>query len=121
MTDMRHWMTLMETAEASWLTDPLSDPAFRKWFGNSVIRDSNGQPLKVYHGTPRSFDSFSMTDATAGMLYFATDPHFASGYASTVNQGLKRGIHALLDRRHPFLSRQRVLNRRSPKLGEAQS
>ena len=32
---------------------------FEKWFGSSILKDENGQPLKMYHGTDAEFDSFS--------------------------------------------------------------
>lgn len=36
-----------------------SDKSFNSWFGNSVLRDDNGNPLKMYHGTDADFNSFS--------------------------------------------------------------
>lgn len=32
--------------------------AFKKWFGDSKVVDSNGKPLVVYHGTTHDFDAF---------------------------------------------------------------
>jgi hypothetical protein len=31
---------------------PLDNPAFRRWFGNSMIRNADGTPRVVYHATP---------------------------------------------------------------------
>ncbi len=31
---------------------------FKKWFGNSKVVDTDGNPLVVYHGTTESFDTF---------------------------------------------------------------
>jgi hypothetical protein len=72
---LRHWMNLVE----AWVTDPLRDPNFRRWFGQSVIRDASGKPLRVYHGT--STTDFEQFDNDNGMIFFSTDPEFASGYA----------------------------------------
>lgn len=33
-------------------------PFFRDWFGTSKVVDSNGKPLKVYHGTNAEFEAF---------------------------------------------------------------
>lgn len=30
---------------------PIENPAFRRWFGDSVVVDEDGEPLVVYHGT----------------------------------------------------------------------
>jgi GNAT superfamily N-acetyltransferase len=40
-------------------TDPTSTPAFRRWFGDSKVVDSEGKPLVVHHGTTAGeFDAF---------------------------------------------------------------
>lgn len=39
--------------------DIVSTPAFRKWFSDSKVVDSDGKPLVVYHGTTQDFASFS--------------------------------------------------------------
>ena len=36
-----------------------SSNKFAAWFGNSVVVDRDGRPLKMYHGTQRKFDKFS--------------------------------------------------------------
>lgn len=42
------------------MTSPLSNPAFRRWFGDSKVVDASGEPLVVYHGTGvRPFDVFA--------------------------------------------------------------
>lgn len=61
--------------------------AFRQWFRNSKVVDSNGNPLPVYHGTGRPDrvgKQFRKSRATAGpMAYFTDNPTVASGYAQT--------------------------------------
>ena len=34
------------------------DGGFDAWYGNSVLRDENGNPIKMYHGTDKKFDKF---------------------------------------------------------------
>ena len=37
----------------------MSNQNFIKWFGNSVVVDSDGNPLVLYHGTTHNFDVFN--------------------------------------------------------------
>jgi len=39
--------------------DVLSSPSFKKWFKGSQVKDKDGKPLVVYHGTVGDFDSFN--------------------------------------------------------------
>jgi hypothetical protein len=41
--------------------------AFKRWFGDSKVVDSDGKPLVVYHGTQADFDVFKMP---SGKAYF---------------------------------------------------
>lgn len=42
--------------------------AFWKWFGDSKVVDENGDPMIMYHGTNKSFDSFIMKHADSKKL-----------------------------------------------------
>lgn len=59
--------------------------AFRRWFGDSKVVNSQGRPLRVCHGTRRADrigGRFCKARATSGpMPYFTSDPEIASGYA----------------------------------------
>lgn len=59
-------------------------PAFRVWFAGSEVVDASGKPLVVYHGTSvdAEFDSFETEDR---MIFFASDPKFASMYGQAEN------------------------------------
>lgn len=63
--------------------------AFDKWFGKSVIRNSDGTPKVTYHGSPESFDKFnkefigSGEDAYGIGLYFTDRADWAQGYTGT--------------------------------------
>jgi len=37
----------------------INENTFENWFSNSVLVDSEGKPIKMYHGTSCKFDSFS--------------------------------------------------------------
>lgn len=64
-----------------------SSPEFRKWFGDSVVVDSDGAPLVVYHGTRHSFDSFDTDSLAQGWgrgAYFSSSPEFAGEFGDRV-------------------------------------
>jgi|AGTN01.3.fsa_nt_gi hypothetical protein len=61
---------------------------FRVWFDGSKVVDEAGQPLRVFHGTTRSFDSFQadagraiQADPNATGFYFTRYAEDASNYA----------------------------------------
>lgn len=38
--------------------DPLNSARFKNWFGDSKVLNDNGEPLRVYHATTKSFSEF---------------------------------------------------------------
>ena len=93
-------------------------PAFRRWFGNSVVVDREGNPLVVYHGAPdvRGFFGADGSESRGfrrsphrGNAFFATDdyrtaesyvdPHRAWDY-----QNAEPGVIPLyLSLQHPLI------------------
>lgn len=63
----------------------IDTPAFKRWFNGSKIVDASGKPLRVYHGTFSDIHAFDPNASThpLGMMFFSTDPTFASAYAGT--------------------------------------
>lgn len=65
-------------------------PAFRGWFGDSKVKDANGEPLVVYHGTVNDFNSFDASrggESTQGVnanqgMFFTSSPGMAGTYAN---------------------------------------
>lgn len=64
-------------------------PEFKARFEGSKVVDEQGQPLRVYHGTDKQFDTFDISKAgqrDAGWMgeaiYLTGDPKLASNYAS---------------------------------------
>lgn len=66
-------------------------PAFKRWFGDSKVVDSEGEPLVVYHGTSgnEGGDAFTYFDTYAsnyGLMgqgaYFTDNPDVASSYTT---------------------------------------
>lgn len=52
---------------------------FKKWFEGSTVVDEQGNPLKVYHGSPRKFKNFNFH--TSSMIFFATNRKVAEYFA----------------------------------------
>ena len=79
------------TTELYHQADPVDSEAFKKWFGDSKVVDTEGKPLVVYHGTPDGrFDSFDLgrrgmrtlghvDDSRA--LHFVDNPETARAYS----------------------------------------
>ena len=55
---------------------------FKKWFKDSKMVDQDGEPIKMYHGTDREFDSFA-TDIFP--QFFTPEKDYAKGYTHTEN------------------------------------
>jgi hypothetical protein len=58
-------------------------PAFKAWFGDSKVKDDEGQPLNVYHGSTHDFDTFDLKKTyveayVGGGFYFTANPYDAS-------------------------------------------
>ena len=64
--------------------------AFKRWFGDSKVVDSDGKPLRVFHGTAsditafdigRSGESTGNTGFYGAGAYFSEDADYASGFS----------------------------------------
>jgi len=64
----------------------IDSPAFKKWFGNSVVQNDN-RPVVMYHGSPYSFDKFA-TDED-GISWFSDNSELANVYARQRTQELQ--------------------------------
>jgi len=53
--------------------------AFKKWFGNSVVRNPDGSPKLMYHGTARDISEFRPKQANA--IFVTDDPRFAGVFS----------------------------------------
>lgn len=53
-----------------------TSPEFRRWFGDSKVINSKGKPLRVFHGTAKSFEVFG-----GQYQYFTDDRFVAEEYA----------------------------------------
>ena len=64
--------------------------AFKKWFGNSVVRNPDGSPKLMYHGTARDIEEFRPKQA--GAIFLTDDPRFAEGFTSSSEEYMVREL-----------------------------
>lgn len=75
-------------------------PEFKQWFGKSVVKNKDGEPLVVYHGTAGDFDEFnpdkgfSPTDRLGS--WFGVNKEVAKKRAET-HKSVKGGESKVLD------------------------
>lgn len=55
---------------------------FKRWFGDSKMVDSNGEPMVAYHGTDGRFNEFSAGSETNGLIYFTGSTGVAAEFAT---------------------------------------
>jgi hypothetical protein len=67
-------------------------PAFKQFFGNSVVVNADGTPKVMYHGTARDITAFKPRQA--GAIFLTENPEFAGEYAdvSAENKALERDL-----------------------------
>lgn len=67
-------------------------PAFKEWFGNSVVTDDAGAPMRVYHATTMEFDQFKTTGNRTSSgerleaAFFSDTPEYANEYAAVKSE-----------------------------------
>lgn len=71
---------------------PAQNPNFRKWFEGSKVVDTEGNPLRVFHGTGEDFNVFkpSSYGAYGAGMYFINSPEVAGGYTGKNPLGEKK-------------------------------
>ena len=73
-------------AYSEWVEKGTESSYFKKWFGDSVMTDSQGRPIRVFHGTPREFEAFQITGDRVGLhgqgVYSSLNAELASSYAA---------------------------------------
>lgn len=62
----------------------VASPEFKRWFGRSMLVDPAGNPIKLYHGTRRSFNVFNLSEfGNYGPgIYLTASSANAAGFAS---------------------------------------
>lgn len=80
-----------------------TSPAFKHWFGKSVVTDDDGQPLRLFHGTTGDFTTFDAdrgnieSDFGKGIYFSNTPEDVAENYAG-VGPDLTSKIERIVER-----------------------
>lgn len=84
-------------------------PAFQNWFGDSQAVDSDGRPLRVFHGTGGDFSVFSRAKAGAatgaantGMGFFFTDNADVAGNYARMSRDAQSIMPVYLSVQNPL-------------------
>lgn len=77
---------------------PLDSPAFRRWFGDSVVVDEDGEPLVVYHSAKASFDLFDFDRADDLGMHFGTREQAEEAVEAVRERGIVRPFYLRLER-----------------------
>lgn len=89
----------------------VDSPKFKKFFGDSVVVDENGEPLVMYHGTSQSqngeaftfFDTYGSNYGLMGMgAYFTDNPEVASSYTTKGKGGTPTVYPVFLSIKNPL-------------------
>jgi hypothetical protein len=71
-----------EVALAVW--SKFYTPEFQEWAGEDLVKDKNGEPILVYHGSPKNFEEFVLKEGFAGEynpIFFAESLDYAEAHA----------------------------------------
>jgi len=85
---------------------PEAVEAFKRWFGKSKVVDEAGEPLRVFHGTQRTQDSWkngagdvfkpTKTGALGPGNYVAISSKNASDYANIIRRGKDDAVPSMM-------------------------
>jgi hypothetical protein len=79
----------------------LNNPNFLKWFGKSKVIDEVGNPLRVFHGTPNKFNSFTEgygKEFTKRGIHFTDNKQVSDAFGGDENT-----IEAYLSMQNPLV------------------
>ena len=83
----------------------ISENSFESWFGNSVLVDNEGKPIKMYHGTKNKFDEFSKDFIGATGSYEGYGFNFTPFEGRAANYNNENVIEAYLRAENPMTSK----------------
>jgi len=73
--------------------------AFRKWFGDGVLKHEDGEAMVLYHGSKQDDITSFKSARSEGLIFFSTNPEFAENWV--------RGTGGIRDRKSPAGIKQR--------------
>jgi len=93
----RQWLQVRTKNFINWFGDWINDPV-----NASKVVDENGEPLVVYHGSPKQFNTFDWhyideNDTESG-FFFSSDKNYAKQYGTNV-------FEVFLNVKNPIISK----------------
>lgn len=83
--------------------EPKFNDAFWKWFGNSVYKNSRGNPLIAYHNSPNKFNEFDINKVGSRDFGFYGYGIYFSTHKSIASQYGKNHYDVYLKMENPFM------------------
>lgn len=107
---VEHWQMLKRFGSNAFIVDtekyrPINENTFEKWFGNSILKDEEGKPLKMYHGTDAEFPAFSKEHIGKTGSYEGYGFNFTPYYGRAASYNSKNVIEAYLKVEHPLTTK----------------
>ena len=83
----------VEAAKAS-IKREVATPEFKRWFRQSDIKNEDGTPKMMYHGTARDIREFR--GKQAGAIFVTSDPEFADAFTSMSKDWMYKNADQIL-------------------------
>ena len=83
----------VENAKAS-IKREVATPEFKRWFRQSDIKNEDGTPKMMYHGTARDIREFR--GKQAGAIFVTSDPEFADAFTSMSKDWMYKNADQIL-------------------------
>ena len=107
---------VVEAARKAWAEKGVESPWFKRWFGDSKVVDSDGNPMVVYHGTDAEFNEFDFgkigsnyneskgtsNNPEDGGFFFTTRRSSADNFAGD-DESKSRIIESYLNFKNPYV------------------
>ena len=85
--------------------EPTESNTFERWYGNSILKDENGMPLKMYHGTGEDFNTFDKKFIGKSGAYEGYGFNFTPFKSRAMGYNPKNVIEAYLKVENPMTSK----------------
>lgn len=86
----------------------IKENTFSSWFGNSVLIDKEGQPIKFYHGTNNNFDAFDKSKIS--MSYEGCGFNFTPSYQRAWGYGSNNILEVYLKAENPITDQKMTIS-----------
>ena len=92
------------------LHESIDESTFAEWYDGSILRDSDGNPLKMYHGSNYTFDAFSKEFIGSTGSYEGYGFNFTPCQTRAMGYGSKNVIEAYLKVKHPMTTKSHKIS-----------